>query len=85
VTGNLTVAGNTTLGDAAGDVVVFTARVGSHVVPSVDNTYDLGEDATPQRWGSGYFGTQVKVGTSVSLVAATNALEYTGGVMGASV
>jgi hypothetical protein len=77
--GNLTVAGNTTLGDAATDVVVFTARVGSHVVPSADNTYDLGEDATPLRWRSGYFGTQVKVGTSVSLVAATNALEYTGG------
>jgi hypothetical protein len=77
--GNLTVAGNTTLGDAATDVVVFTARVGSHVVPSADNTYDLGEDATPLRWRSGYFGTQVKVGTSVSLVAATNELEYTGG------
>jgi len=79
VTGSLTVAGNTTLGDAAGDVVVFNARVGSDVVPSADNTYDLGENTTPLRWRSGYFGTQVKVGASVSLVAATNALEYTGG------
>jgi hypothetical protein len=32
--GNLFVNTNTTLGDAAGDVVVFNARVGSHVVPS---------------------------------------------------
>jgi predicted acyltransferase (DUF342 family) len=90
VTGNLTVAGNTTLGDdAAVDLVTLNARVQSHVVPSVDNTYDLGENTTPLRWRSGYFGTQVKVGASVSLVAATNALEYTGGdgrisVVGAS-
>jgi hypothetical protein len=80
VTGNLTVDGNTTLGNnAAVDLVTFNARVGSHVVPSADNTYDLGEDATPLRWRSGYFGTQVKVGASVSLVAATNELAYTGG------
>jgi predicted acyltransferase (DUF342 family) len=80
VGGNLTVDGNTTLGNnAAVDLVTFNARVQSHVVPSANNTYDLGEDATPLRWRSGYFGTQVKVGTSVSLVAATNALEYTGG------
>jgi hypothetical protein len=45
---------------------------------------DLGS-ATLRIWrnaaavGSGYFGTQVKVGASVSLVAATNELEYTGG------
>jgi hypothetical protein len=77
--GNLFVNTNTTLGDAAGDVVVFNARVGSDVVPSANNMYDLGDDATPLRWRSGYFGTQVKVGASVSLVAATNALEYTGG------
>jgi hypothetical protein len=80
VGGNLTVDGNTTLGDnAAVDLVTFNARVGSDVVPSANNMYDLGDDATPLRWRSGYFGTQVKVGTSVSLVAATNELAYTGG------
>jgi hypothetical protein len=78
--GNLRVDGNTTLGDdAAVDRVTLNARVQSDVVPSADNTYDLGENTTPLRWRSGYFGTQVKVGASVSLVAATNELEYTGG------
>jgi hypothetical protein len=75
--GNLFVNTNTTLGDAAGDVVVFNARVQSDVVPSADNTYDLG--SATLRWRSGYFGTQVKVGTSVSLVAGTpDRLEYSG-------
>jgi hypothetical protein len=52
--GNLFVNTNTTLGDAAGDVVVFNARVGSHVVPSANNAYDLGENTTPLRWRNVY-------------------------------
>jgi hypothetical protein len=48
-----------------------------HVLPGADDAYDLG--SATRRWSSGYFGTQVKVGTSVSLVAATNELAYTGG------
>jgi hypothetical protein len=76
----LHVAGSTTLGNnAAVDRVTLNARVQSHVVPSADNAYDLGENTTPLRWRSGYFGTQVKVGTSVSLVAGTpDRLEYSG-------
>ncbi len=77
--GNLFVNTNTTLGDDPGDVVVFNARVGSDVVPSADNAYDLGENTTPLRWRRGYFGTSVVVGTSVSLVAGTpDRLEYSG-------
>jgi len=41
-TGNLTVNGNTTLGNAASDTVTVTADVASNIIPSADNTYDLG-------------------------------------------
>ena len=40
--GNVTVNGNTILGDASTDVVKFTAQVNSAIVPSANNTYDLG-------------------------------------------
>jgi hypothetical protein len=45
VNGNLTVDGNTTLGNATSDTVTVTARVASNVLPSADNTYDLGSAA----------------------------------------
>jgi hypothetical protein len=45
VNGNLTVDGNTTLGNATSDTVTVNARVASNVLPSADNTYDLGSAA----------------------------------------
>jgi hypothetical protein len=42
VDGNATINGNTTLGNATSDTVTVTARVASSVLPSADNTYDLG-------------------------------------------
>ena len=42
ITANLTVNGNTTLGDAATDTVTFTADVASPLIPSADDTHDLG-------------------------------------------
>ena len=48
ITGNLVVGGNTTLGDAATDTVTVTADVSSNLIPSADNTYDLG--ATGSEW-----------------------------------
>ena len=42
INNNLTVDGNTTLGNATSDTITTTARFASSVVPSVDNTYDLG-------------------------------------------
>ena len=42
ITGNLTVDGNTTLGNATSDTITATARFASDVNPSADNTYDLG-------------------------------------------
>jgi hypothetical protein len=45
VDGNATINGNTTLGNATSDTVTVTARVASNVLPSADNTYDLGSVA----------------------------------------
>ena len=48
VSTNLTVSGNTTLGNAATDTVTVTADFASNLIPSVDNTYDLG--ASGSEW-----------------------------------
>ena len=48
VTGNATIAGNLTFGDAATDTVAFSADVASNLLPSADNTYDLG--ASGSEW-----------------------------------
>ena len=45
---NLTATGNTVLGDAATDTVTITADVDSDIIPSADNTYDLG--ASGSEW-----------------------------------
>jgi hypothetical protein len=42
VTGNTTVNGNTVIGDATSDTVTVNARVSSSLVPTNDNTSDLG-------------------------------------------
>jgi fibronectin-binding autotransporter adhesin len=48
VTGNATISGNLTFGDAATDTVSFSADVSSNLLPSADNTYDLG--ASGSEW-----------------------------------
>ena len=40
--GATTLNGNVTLGNAAADTVIFTADVASAIIPSADDTYDLG-------------------------------------------
>jgi hypothetical protein len=51
VDGNLTVTGTTTLsgdieiGNSLTDTVVLTARVASDIIPSIDNTYDIGNSS----------------------------------------
>jgi hypothetical protein len=42
VTGATSLNGNTTIGDATSDSVTITARVASSIVPTNDNSYDLG-------------------------------------------
>ena len=56
-TGTLTAAdvsitGNTTLGNAATDTVTITADVASNVIPSADSTYTLGDSSN--YWSHGY-------------------------------
>ena len=43
ITANLTVNGNTTIGNAATDTVTVTADVASNLIPSADSTYTLGD------------------------------------------
>lgn len=51
-TGDLTVNGNTTLGDAATDTVTFNADIASNVIPDADGTRDLGD--TSNYWANVY-------------------------------
>jgi hypothetical protein len=52
LTGTLAVNGNTTLGDAATDTVTLNADIASNLIPSVDDSYDLG--ATGSEWRDAY-------------------------------
>lgn len=47
-TGTFNMNGNVNIGDATGDTVTITARVASNLVPSADDTYDLG--ASTNEW-----------------------------------
>ena len=74
VTGTATIAGNLTFGDAASDTVAFSADVASHLLPSADNTYDLG--ASGSEWKDLYIDGIAYVdainfnGTAISATAA---------------
>ena len=52
LTGTLAVNGNTTLGDTATDTVTVNADVASSLIPSVDDSYDLG--AVGSEWRNAY-------------------------------
>lgn len=51
----LNVNGNTTLGDASSDTITFTGQVASNIIPSADNTYDLG---SPTRTFRKFYATE---------------------------
>jgi len=61
VTGNLSVNGNTTLGNAASDTVTITADIASALLPSADDTHDLG--ATGSEWRDLYIDGQANIDT----------------------
>ena len=42
IDGNLTLGGNITIGDASGDTISFGGEISSDMIPSVNNSYDLG-------------------------------------------
>ena len=55
LTGDLSVQGNTTLGNATSDTVTFTARAASELTPSTNNTRNLGSSAL--NWGTAFINT----------------------------
>jgi fibronectin-binding autotransporter adhesin len=63
-------AGGIQLGDTNTDNVTFGADVNSHIIPNVNNTYDLGSDA--QEWrniyveGTGYIDTIIQDDSSIT-------------------
>jgi len=71
ITANLTVNGNTTLGNAASDTVTVTADVASHLIPSVDFTYDLG--AVGSEWRNLYIDGTANIDSLVADTADINA------------
>lgn len=54
VTTNITINGNTTLGDSTADRVNITASVTGNVMPTTNNTYYVGNNT--MRWAEGHFG-----------------------------
>ena len=42
IDGNIVLGGNITIGDASSDTVSFGGEVASDIIPSANNTYDLG-------------------------------------------
>ncbi len=59
VTGNVTVGGNVIIGNESTDTVQFVAGVGSDIVPSDNNLYDLG---TPTEQWANLYVTELDVG-----------------------
>ena len=76
VTGSATIAGNTILGNAATDTVSFAADVSSNVLPSVDDTYDLG--AVGSEWRNLYIDGTANIDTAAVDTANVGTLNVTG-------
>lgn len=73
-TGDITWDGNIIIGDSDADNIVFTAEIGSDIVPTYHNTYDLG--TSTKRWNTLYT-TNVAIdslGTSTGVVNNVNLL-----------
>jgi len=87
VTGNLSVNGNTTLGNAATDTVTITADVASALTPSADDTHDLG--ATGSEWRNLYIDGTANIdtlavdanGTVAGTLVVTGATTLNGGLV----
>ena len=83
---NLTVSGNTDLGDATSDTVTVTGRVDSHIVPSANDTYDLG--TSDLRWRTAYMsastldlgGATISSDGSGALTISSGGVRSSGGV-----
>ena len=83
VNGNLQFKGTGTFGDATTDTITSLARYASDLLPSVDNTYDLGTNALGWRFfkvsGIGSIGTVNVTNTTATTSTSTGALVVLGG------
>ena len=74
VTGNATIEGNLTFGNAATDTITLGADVASHILPSADDTYDLGSSSAEWRNiyidGTAYLDAINFNGTAITATAA---------------
>ena len=95
VTGDATISGNLTFGDAATDTINLAADIASNILPSADNTYDIG--ATGAEWkdiyingvayvdsidlaGTAITATGAEINTLDGITADVTELNYTDGV-----
>jgi fibronectin-binding autotransporter adhesin len=78
LTADLAVNGNTTLGNATSDTVTFTGRVNSDILPSADDTYDLGSSSL--RWQDLYLGP-ASLHVYCSAAECTSARDWSLGVV----
>ena len=76
LTGNLTANGNTTLGNAATDTVTVNADIASNLIPSVDDSYDLG--AIGSEWRNAYIDGTAYIDTGSIDTATVGTLNVTG-------
>ena len=82
ITANLTVNGNTTLGNAASDTVTVTADVASPLLPSADDTHDLG--AVGSEWRNLYIDGTANIDSLVADTADINGGTVDGATIGGS-
>src|SRR6056300_159401 len=95
VTGDATISGNLTFGDAATDTINLAADIASNILPSADNTYDIG--AIGAEWkdiyingvayvdaidfaGTSITATGAELNTLDGITADVTELNYTDGV-----
>lgn len=83
ITANLTVNGNTTLGNATTDTVTVTAQVASALVPATDNVSDLG--SATNEWKDLYIDGIANIDSLVADTADINGGTVDGAVIGGTV
>ena len=82
ITSNFSVNGNTTLGNAASDTVTFTADIASAMLPSADNTHDLG--AVGSEWRNLYIDGTANIDALIADTATISAGTIDNTVIGGS-
>jgi hypothetical protein len=69
-TGNITADGNIQLGNQTSDTISFTGEVNSDILPSANNTYNLGSNSL--NWNNVYATTATVSSVSATTVTATD-------------